>query len=98
MHSAMSNERLKAILEELSDIHWDVLVLVETWREPVKEVLVPIWTQILWEWWLQAAMRSRLLVAQAPCAAQLHANKHEACISNAEARIIEAAGIRCVRA
>jgi exonuclease III len=33
----MSNERLEAILEELTDIHWDVLVLVETWREAEKE-------------------------------------------------------------
>ena len=36
----MSNERLEAILEELCDIPWDVVVLVETWREAVKEVFV----------------------------------------------------------
>ena len=30
IHSAMSDERLAAILEELEDTYWDVLVLVET--------------------------------------------------------------------
>ena len=32
IHSAMSDSRLAAIEAELSDIHWDILVLVETWR------------------------------------------------------------------
>ena len=32
IHSAMSDSRLEAIEEELSDIYWVILVLVETWR------------------------------------------------------------------
>ena len=33
----MSDERLECILEELVGIEWDILVLVETWREQRSE-------------------------------------------------------------
>ena len=40
IHSAMSDSRLEAIGEELSDLYWDILVLVETWRPERFEKLV----------------------------------------------------------
>ena len=36
-HSAMSEARLESLLEELADIHWDVFILTETWREESHE-------------------------------------------------------------
>ena len=40
IHSAMSEHRLELILAELHDIDWDIIVLVETWREEIEEKLV----------------------------------------------------------
>ena len=37
MHSVSSQERLEMLLEELSEIYWDVIVLVETWRDSICE-------------------------------------------------------------
>ena len=37
VQSVLSEDRFEALLEEIADIHWDVLVLVETWREAKRE-------------------------------------------------------------
>ena len=33
VHSAMSEPRLEAVLKKLSSLQWDIVILVETWRE-----------------------------------------------------------------
>ena len=33
VHSAMSEPRLEAVLEDLTGLQWDIVILVETWRE-----------------------------------------------------------------
>ena len=40
VHSVLSEARFEALLEEMKDVHWDILVLVETWREEANEKLV----------------------------------------------------------
>ena len=37
IHSAMPDNRLEAISAELENVNWDLLVLVETWREASTE-------------------------------------------------------------
>ena len=37
VHSVLSQARFDALLEEIKDIEWDIIVLVETWREEVRE-------------------------------------------------------------
>ena len=38
-HSILAEERLDALLQELVGIRWDVVVVVETWRETKRETM-----------------------------------------------------------
>ena len=37
INSAMSQPRLVALMANVADMHWDIIVLCETWREAAKE-------------------------------------------------------------
>ena len=38
VHSVLSRAGFDALLEEIKDIEWDIIVLVETWREAVASI------------------------------------------------------------
>ena len=55
VHSLMGDERLELLYQELEKVEWDVIVLVETWREEALEKFTTdrdhLWCGFLWNEW-----------------------------------------------